>query len=181
MRRMPVQLTTHDFNADSATLRARLQAWCVAMLSIQCDAYTLGVALGAGAVYQGRGKAMLTPAVLLVPEGHSGALEADRVTVAPVLAVDLLDAATGPAASEALVERYAAAGALEYWQIRIETLEQPFFYQRNGDGGFDRVKPDRKGNYFSGFGESLTFPAHWFADQPSMWVMMRHWDIIDDD
>lgn len=173
--------TTLGFNSDSATLRARLQAWCVTMLSIQCDAYTLGVALGAGVVFKGKGEALLTPAVLVVPEGHGGALEADRVAIAPVLAVDLLDGATGPAAAQALVERYAAAGAQEYWQIWIETLEQPVFYQRNGNGGFDRVKPDRKGNYFSGFGESLSFPARWFADQPSLWVMMRHWAIIDED
>ncbi|MEO6062830.1 MAG: hypothetical protein ABIQ99_12905 [Thermoflexales bacterium] len=178
---MPTSPITPGFNPDSATLRARLQAWCVAMLSIQCDAYTLGVALGAGVVFQGRGELLLTPAVLVVPEGHGGALEADRVSAAPVLAVDLLDAATDAAAARALVERYAAAGALEYWQIRIETLEEPAFHQSNGSGGFDRVKPDRKGNYFSGFSESLAFPARWFADQPSLWVMMRHWAIIDDD
>jgi len=169
------------FNPESATMRARLQAWCVAMLSIQCDAYTLGVTLGAGAVYYGRGDGPLMPAVLVVPEGHGGALESDRVGLAPVLALDLLDAATGPAAARVLVERYAAAGALEYWQIRLEALEKPEFYQQNGKGDFDRVKPDRKGNYFSGFGESLTFPARWFAEQPSLWVMMRHWAIIDDE
>ena len=178
---MPTLPTTLGFNPESATLRARLQAWCVAMLSIQCDAYTLGVAFGAGVVFQGRGEAPLTPAVLVVPEGHGGALEAARISVAPVLAVDLLDAATDAAAAKVLVERYAAAGALEYWQIWIETLETPAFYQRNGSGGFDRVKPDRKGNYFSGFSESLTFPASWFAEQPSLWVMMRHWAIIDDE
>ena len=178
---MPTLPTTLGFNPESATLRARLQAWCVAILSIQCDAYTLGVVLGAGAVFQGRGEAPLTPAVLVVPEGYGGALEAARVAAAPVLAVDLLDAATSPAAAKVLLERYAAAGALEYWQIRIETPETPAFYQRTSSGGFDRVKPDRKANYFSGFSESLTFPANWFAEQPSLWVMMRHWAIIDDD
>ena len=178
---MPSLPLMPGFNSASATLRARLQAWCVAMLSIQCDAYTLGVVLGAGAVYQGRGEALLKPAVLVVPEGHGGALEAERVGAAPVLAVDLLDAATGPVAAKALVEHYAAAGALEYWQIWMETLEMPFFHQRSGSGRLERVKPDRKGNYFSGFGESLTFPARWFEEQPSLWVMMRHWAIIDDD
>ena len=177
---MSSQPPTPGSNPNTATLRARLQAWCVSMLSIQCDAYALGVALGAGVVYLGRGEAPLSPAVLMVPEGHGGALEADRVAIAPVLAVDLLDAATSPAAARGLIERYAAAGALEYWQIRIETLEEPALYQRNASGGFDRVKPDRQGNYYSGFGESLVFPARWFADQPSLWVMMRHWDIIDD-
>ena len=178
---MPSLPATPAFNPASATVRARLQAWCVAMLSIQCDAYTLGVTLGAGVIYQGPGETPLMPAVLVVPEGHGAALKADRVARAPVLAIDLLDAATGPAAAQALVERYAAAGALEYWQIRIETPEKPAFYQRNGAGALERVTPDRKGNYFSGFGESLSFPAHWIADQPSLWVMMRHWAIIDDD
>jgi hypothetical protein len=178
---MPSLPATPAFNPASATLRARLQAWCVAMLSIQCDAYTLGVVLGTGAVYCGRRESPLTPAVLVVPEGHGGALEADRVAGAPVLAVDLLDAATSQAGAKTLTERYAAAGALEYWQIRIETPEQPVFYQRNGHGGLDQVKPDRKGSYYSLFGESLSFPARWFSEQPSLWVMLRHWDIIDDE
>jgi Uma2 family endonuclease len=178
---MPSTPTTLVFNPGSATMRARLQAWCLAMLSIQCDAYTLGVALGAGAVFQGRGQTPLTPAVLVVPEGHASALEADRVSAAPVLAIDLLDDATGLAVAKGLVEHYAEAGALEYWQIRIEALDRPSFFQRKGTGGFDQVKPDRKGTYYSLFGESLTFPARWFSEQPSLWVMMRHWAIIDDD
>ena len=178
---MPIAAPARRAAPGTATVRARLQAWCVAMLSIQCDAYQLGVTLGAGARYRGRGETLLAPDALVVPEGWGGALEADWVGDAPILAVDLLDAGTGAAEARVLSERYASAGALEYWQVRVERPESPVFYQRHGRGGFDPIPADRAGRYYSALGEYLAFPPVWFAEQPSLWVMMRYWGIIDDD
>ncbi len=150
------------------------------MLSIQCDAYTLGVVLGQGARFMGRGRISLEPAILVVPEGWGTALRSDHVGESPALAVDILDPATDASAARVLRERYAAAGAQEYWQLRVEAPSRPAFFQLGQSGAYDLVSPDRNGDYFSSLGESLVIPARWFEDQPDIWTMMREWSIIDD-
>lgn len=164
-----------------AGARARLQAWCVGLLSIQCDAYGLGLALGEGIRYRGRSGAALKPAALLLPAGFEAALGTDFVDDAPVLAIELVDPLLPPSALIELIERYRLAGCLEAWFIPVGRPDRTQFFQRDGTGRFDRIGADRTGVYFSLLSETLFFPASWPVELPSLWKMMRHWEIIDAD
>ena len=147
-------------------------------MAIQCQAYELGVALGAGARYRGRGTEPLSPAALVVPADWESAVVDGAIGDIPALAVEIAPA--GAAGEKNVIDRYARAGAIELWMLRASGSAQPAFYQRSARGVLERIAADIHGDYFSALGESVVIPARWFAEQPSLWQMMRHWGMLTD-
>ena len=167
-----------EHSSDFAVLQAKMQAWCVNLLSIPVDAYQLGAVLGKGAPVRTAGQ-MLTPDVLFVSEQDRKAVKADAIYGAPLLAIDMLHSRVPEHERSALREQYAAAHVLEYWQIDVDQ-GQPFFYQASAAWDYDRIEPDKAGMHYSTAIVELSFPATWFRRQPDLWTMMAYWGMIED-
>lgn len=165
-------------SASADASRARLQAWCINLLSLQCQAYALGEVLGAGTRYRGRGRAILAPAALVLADGGQGDVTDAAIGDVPALAV-VIGEAEAPT-PEMEIDRYAKAGTLELWVLHATRRDAPEFYQRSVGGVLERIAPDAHGDYFSALGESVVIPVRWFSELPSLWDMMRHWGMLTD-
>ncbi len=167
-----------DQAAGYAVLQARMQAWCVGLLSIPVDAYQLGAVLGKGAPVRVGGD-ILAPDVMFVAAQERRQVKADAVYAVPLLAVDMLHSGVSERERAALRGRYAAAHVLEYWQIDVDQ-GRPHFYQAGAAWQYDCIAPDRAGMHFSVAIVELSFPAVWFRRQPDLWTMMAYWGMIED-
>ncbi len=167
-----------DFNPTTAVLAARLQAWCVCMLSVLVDAYQLGAVIGKGASFHVGGDT-LRPDVMFIPGVDRKIVAADAVRGAPQLAIDLIDSHLPRAECTSLRAHYAAAHVLEYWQVEVDRA-QPSFYQANAAWTYDLIPPDKAGVHFSTALVELSFPALWFRRQPDLFTMMAYWELISD-
>lgn len=167
-----------DYSSDFAVLQARMQAWCVNLLSIPVDAYQLGAVIGKGAPVRIDGD-ILTPDVMFVSGQERKSVKADAIIGAPLLAIDMLHSQVPESERSALRARYAAAHVLEYWQIDVDK-GQPYFYQAGAAWAYDRIEPDKAGMHFSTAIVELSFPAIWFRRQPDLWTMMAYWGMIED-
>ena len=166
------------FNPSTSVLQAKLQAWCVGMLSILVDAYKLGAVIGKGACIN-TPDGSLYPDVMFVATEDSKIVSADAVRGAPLLTIDVIDSKLPAAEREALRQRYAAAHVLEYWQVEADRA-RPTFYQASAQWSYDAIPPDKIGMHFSAAIEELAFPVGWFRSQPDLFTMMTYWDIISD-
>lgn len=171
-----------DFSPSTAVLQAKLQAWCVNLLSILVDAYQLGAVLGKGACLRTEADDMLSPDVLFVPTDVRKSVGADAVRAtaadgAPTLAIDIIHSGMPAAQRAAWRQRYAAAHVLEYWQIEADKAH-PLFYQASADWQYDAILPDKAGMHFSTAIVELSFPVSWFRRQPDVWSMMQYWGMI---
>jgi len=167
-----------------SVLQAKLQAWCVAMLSVVVDAYQLGAVIGKGArVAAGddalAGGQFVAPDVMFVPTAARKAVGRDAVRGAPGLAIDILHSQIPHAERAALRQRYAGLCVLEYWQIEADTA-QAALYQASADWQYDLIPPDKAGMYFSAAIPELSFPVKWFREQPGVWTVMQRWGMIGD-
>ncbi len=166
------------FNPATAVLQAKLQAWCVGMLTILVDAYQLGAVIGRGACVRVGGET-LRPDVMFVPALDRKIVAADVVRGAPQLAIDLIHSRLPEAERAGLRARYAAAHVLEYWQVEADRAH-PNFYQASAAWTYDLIPPDKAGVHFSTALVELTFPALWFRRQPDLFTMMSYWGLISD-
>lgn len=167
-----------DFNPQTAVLQAKMQAWCVGMLSVLTDAYKLGAVIGKGASIRIDGDT-LYPDVMFIPTQDRKIVSADAVHGGPLLAIDLIDSKLPAAERESLCRRYNAAHVLEYWQVEADHA-RPTFYQASAAWTYDVISPDRAGMHFSTAIVELAFPVSWFRSQPDLFTMMTYWDIISD-
>ncbi|MCL4506201.1 MAG: Uma2 family endonuclease [Chloroflexi bacterium] len=167
------------FNPSISVLQARMQAWCVNLLSIPVDAYQLGAVIGKGAPVRAVGSDALYPDVMFVSGQDRKAVQADAIYGAPLLAIDMLHSGVPERERAGLRARYAAAHVLEYWQIDVDR-GQPHFYQASAAWQYDRIEPDNAGMHFSTAIVELSFPAVWFRRQPDLWTMMAYWGMIED-
>ena len=78
-----------DFTPNTAVLQAKMQAWCVNLLSIPVDAYKLGAIIGKGAVIQMVGGDALAPDVMFVSGDDRKIVTPGAIRGAPLLAIDL--------------------------------------------------------------------------------------------
>ena len=168
-----------DFTPKFAVLQAKLQAWCVGLLSIPVDAYKLGAVIGKGATIQTGDKQGLWPDVVFVATEDRKSVGADVIHGSPLLAIDILHSQVPESQRAELRRQYAAARVLEYWQIDADKAT-PAFYQASAGWEYDRVEPDKGGMHFSTAIVELSFPAQWFRRQPDLWTMMAYWGMIED-
>jgi hypothetical protein len=166
------------FNPQTAVLQAKMQAWCVGMLSILADAYQLGAVIGKGASIR-NGEDELFPDVMFVPTQDRKIVGPDAVHGGPLLAIDMIDSKFPAAERESLCRRYNAAHVLEYWQVEVDRAH-PTFYQASAAWTYDLIAPDKAGMHFSTAIVELSFPVTWFRKQPDIFTMMTYWDIISD-
>jgi hypothetical protein len=169
-----------DFTSSTAVLQAKLQAWCVCLLSVPVDAYKLGAVIGKGAPIRTATGDALWPDVMFVLTEHRESVSAEAVAGAPALTIDIITSAMPEDQRAALCKRYAAAGVNEYWQIEADKASV-FLYQANASGGLDPIQPDKAGIHFSSAIVELSFPIIWFRHQPDVWTMMSWWGMIHDD
>ncbi len=168
----------NPFDPTSAVLAARLQAWCVCLLSILVDAYQLGAVIGKGASVQVGGDT-LQPDVMFIPAEDHQIVAADVVRGAPQLAIDLIPSRMPEAERASLRARYATIHVLEYWQVEVDRA-RPAFYQASASWTYDLIPPDKAGVHFSIALVELSFPVQWFQRQPDLFTMMSYWDLISD-
>lgn len=172
---------TMDFTPSTTVLQAKLQAWCVNLLSILVDAYELGAVLGKGACLRTEAGDALYPDIMFVPTSAREAVRADAVHAttgaAPTLAIDFIHSDMPDAEHAALRQRYAAARILEYWQVEADKA-RPLFYQASAAWTYDMIPPDKAGMHFSVAIVELSFPVVWFRRQPGLWSMMQYWGMI---
>jgi hypothetical protein len=166
-----------EFNSSTAVLQAKLQAWCVNLLSILVDAYQLGAVLGRGAVIRTHSGDVLSPDVMFVAAEDRKSVGADAVRGAPPLAIDIIYSGMPEEQRADLRRRYAAAHVLEYWQIEADNAT-PHLYQASAGWTYDVIPPDKDGMHFSTAMVELSFPVLWFRRQPSLWSMMEFWGMI---
>lgn len=163
-------------------LRARMQSWCIGLLSIISDAYELGAVIGAGApIKLTKDNDFMRPDVIFVPTELSKSVGADYITpgaVGPALAIDLITSAATAEQRHARMKQFAEAKVLEVWQIEVDK-PRASFYQADAEWRYDRIPPDKSGVYYSSVAEELFFPADWFRTQPDLWKMMAYWGIVD--
>jgi hypothetical protein len=167
-----------DFNPQTAVLQAKMQAWCVSMLSVLTDAYKLGAVIGKGACIRTAEDA-LYPDVIFIPTEDRKIVGPDAVRGGPLLAIDVIDSKLPAAERESLRRRYNAAHVLEYWQVEADRAH-PTFYQASAAWEYDLIPPDKAGMHFSSAIVELAFPVTWFRNQPDLFTMMTYWDIISD-
>ena len=167
-----------DFNPQTAVLQAKMQAWCVSMLSVLTDAYKLGAVIGKGACIRSAEDA-LYPDVIFIPTEDRKIVGPDAVRGGPLLAIDVIDSTLPAAERENLRRRYNAAHVLEYWQVEADRAH-PTFYQAGAAWEYDLIPPDKAGMHFSTAIVELAFPVTWFRNQPDLFTMMTYWDIISD-
>lgn len=156
--------------------RAQMQAWVVNLITLVANAYDGGVVVGAGAQLGSDKVALLPDAMLLLPFENG---DGDGVGW-PALAISIFDKDTKADARQVLIERYAAAGVHEYWQVQAES-GRAWLLQRSADGQLEVIPPDKQGLHFSAVLAELAFPVAWFVDQPDMWHMMDWWGLIDEE
>lgn len=168
-----------DFSPNTAVLQARLQAWCVGLLSIIVDAYKLGAVIGKGATIRTDAGDILSPDLMFVLSEDRKIVGADAVRGSAALAIDILHSTLLEDQRAALRDRYSAAHVLEYWQIEADKA-RPFLYQANANWRYDLVPPDKAGIHFSVAIVELSFPIVWFRNQPDLWTMMSWWGMITD-
>jgi hypothetical protein len=173
-----------DTFSPVSVLQAKLQAWCVAMLSVVVDAYQLGAVIGKGARVAAGDAALargehVSPDVLFVPTDAREIVGRDAVRGAPGLVIDILHSGVPQAEREALRRRYAGLRVLEYWQVEADTA-QSALYQASADWQYDLIPPDKAGMYFSAAIVELSFPVKWFREQPGVWAIMQRWEMIGD-
>ncbi|HEY3289484.1 MAG TPA: Uma2 family endonuclease, partial [Anaerolineae bacterium] len=137
-----------EFSPTTAVLQAKMQAWCVGLLSIPVDAYKIGAVIGKGAVIQTPDGDSLSPDVMFVAGQDRKIVTAGTVNGAPVLAIDMLQSQTPPSLRVNLRARYAAAHVLEYWQIEGDKGIAAL-YQANAMWDYDLIEPDKAGMHFS--------------------------------
>ncbi len=166
------------FSTQVSILQARLQAWCVGMLSILVDAYDLGAVIGKGAPVQA-GDVELWPDVVFVPKNSRHIVGRDAIKGAPALCIDIIHSGLAQAEREALRERYAGIHVVEYWQVEADTARADL-YQANANWRYDLIPPDKAGMHFSSAIVELSFPVRWFREQPGMWRIMQAWGMIRD-
>lgn len=167
-----------DTISSVSVLQAKLQAWCVGLLSIVVDAYELGTVLGKGALIEA-GDGTLSPDVTYVPNDGRTTVGPDRVRGAPALAIDIIHRAMPEADRRALRQRYADVRVLEYWQIEADTARS-FLFQASADWTYDMIAPDKAGMHFSSAIAELSFPVKWFHEQPGVWKIMEQLGMIHD-
>ena len=167
-----------NFNPSTSVLQAKLQAWCVSMLSILVDAYELGAVIGRGACVQ-VGEETLQPDVMFIPTVDRKIVTAGAVRGAPLLAIDLIHSQMPKPERTSLQERYAAAHVLEYWQLEADRAH-PAFFQASAEWTYNQIPPDKAGVHFSTAIVELSFPALWFRSQPDLFTMMSYWGLISD-
>jgi hypothetical protein len=168
-----------DFSPSTAVLQARMQAWCINLLSIPVDAYQLGAVIGKGAAIRTDEGDTLSPDVVFVPTAGRKIVAADAIHGAPLLAIDIIHSGMPERQRASLCQCYAAAHVLEYWQIEADKAK-PLFYQANAQWGYDLILPDKGGMHFSTAIVELSFPILWFRRQPDLWSMMQYWGMIQD-
>ncbi|MCS7060684.1 MAG: hypothetical protein RMN25_05910 [Anaerolineae bacterium] len=161
-----------------SVLQAKLQAWCVSMLSLVVDAYDLGAVIGKGAVVQAGGQ-NLTPDVLFVSKSQRAMVGADAIHGPPALCIDIIYRTVPEPERESLRQRYASIQVVEYWQIEADT-GQAALYQASATWSYDLIPPDKAGMHFSSAIVELSFPVRWFREQPSVWRIMQAWGMIRD-
>ncbi len=168
-----------DFTPNTAVLQAKMQAWCVNLLSIPVDAYKLGAIIGKGAVIQMVGGDALAPDVMFVSGDDRKIVTPGAIRGAPLLAIDMIHSQTPAPLAAALRTRYAAAHVLEYWQIEVDK-GRAGLYQANAAWDYDLIEADKAGMHFSTAIVELSFPVQWFLHQPDIWTMMAYWGMIED-
>jgi Putative restriction endonuclease len=168
-----------DFYPSSAVLQAKLQAWCVNLLSIPVDAYKLGAVIGKGASIQTSTGDTLRPDVIFVPNEDRKSVGADAIHGSPLLVIDIIHSHMPENQRADLRLRYAAARVLEYWQVEADKAS-PALYQASANWAYDRIEPDKGGMHFSAAIVELSFPVQWFRRQPDLWTMMAYWGMIED-
>lgn len=166
------------FSPQVSVLQAKLQAWCVSMLSVVVDAYDLGAVIGKGVIVQA-GETALWPDVAFVPKSRRGIVGRDAIRGAPALCIDIIHSGLPEAEREALRQRYAGIQVVEYWQVEADTA-QAALYQASAGWQYDLIPPDKAGMHFSAAIVELSFPVKWFREQPSVWRIMQAWGMIRD-
>ena len=163
-------------------LRARMQSWCIGLLSVVSDAYQLGAVIGYGApIKLKKNNDFMRPDVIFVPAEFSKSINADFIApgdIGPALAIDIISSATPETQHAARMKQYGDAKVLEVWQIEVDR-PRVSFYQADTKWGYDLVPPDKGGIYYSSVAEELSFPVNWFRTQPNLWKMMEYWGMID--
>lgn len=167
-----------DFSPHISVLQAKLQAWCVSMLSVVVDAYDLGAVIGKGAALR-TGEADLWPDVIFVPKRSRGIVGRDAIKGAPALCIDIIHSSLPETERAALRGRYAGIHVLEYWQVEADTA-QAALYQADAEWRYDLIPPDKAGMHFSTAIVELSFPVRWFREQPGIWRIMQAWGMIHD-
>ncbi|MGQ9903134.1 MAG: hypothetical protein ACUVRU_02105 [Anaerolineae bacterium] len=165
-----------DFSPCVSVLQAKLQAWCVGMLSVVVDAYSLGAVIGKGTALR-TGEADLWPDVIFVPKRSRGIVSRDAIKGAPTLCIDIIHSGFPEAERAALRQRYAGIHVLEYWQVEADTA-QAALYQADAEWRYDLIPPDKAGMHFSTAIVELSFPVKWFREQPDIWRIMQAWGMI---
>lgn len=168
-----------EFDPQFSVLQAKLQAWCVSLLSIVVDAYQLGAVLGRGALVAAPDGDILAPDVAYIPAARRKIAGPDAVRGSPGLAIDILHSHVPEPDRAELRRRYARLGVLEYWQIEADTARAAL-YQANAEGGYDLILPDKVGMHFSAAIPELSFPVRWFREQPGVWTILQRWGMIRD-
>ena len=161
-----------------SVLQAKLQAWCVSMLSVVVDAYELGAVIGKGAIVRA-GQEDLAPDVAFVPTASRGIVARDAIKGAPALCIDIIHGGMSEAERGMLRHRYAGIQVVEYWQVEADT-GQAALYQASAEWQYDLIPPDKAGMHFSSAIVELSLPVKWFREQPGVWRMMQQWDMIHD-
>lgn len=166
------------FLPQVSVLQAKLQAWCVSLLSVVVDAYDLGAVIGKGVIVQA-GETALWPDVAFVPKSSRGIVGRDAIRGAPALCIDIIHSRLPEAEREALRQRYAGIHVVEYWQVEADTA-QAALYQASAGWQYDLIPPDKAGMHFSAAIVELSFPVKWFREQPTVWRIMQAWGLIRD-
>jgi hypothetical protein len=168
-----------DFSPNTSVLQAKMQAWCVGLLSILVDAYKLGAVIGKGAAIQTADGEALSPDVMFVSGDDPKIVTPGAIRGAPLLAIDIIHSQTPAPMRANLRSHYAAAHVLEYWQIEVDK-GQAELYQANAAWDYDLIETDMAGMHFSAAIVELSFPVQWFRQQPDLWTMMAYWGMIED-
>ena len=168
-----------DYSPHTSVLQAKMQAWCIGLLSIPVDAYKLGAIIGKGAIVQTASGDTLSPDVMFVSGDDRKIVTPAAIRGAPLLAVDMIHSQTPASLRNTLQARYAAAHVLEYWQIEVDKGVAGL-YQANAEWNYDLIAADKAGLHFSTAIVELSFPVQWFRQQPDIWTMMAYWGMIED-
>ena len=168
-----------DIDPRFSVLQAKLQAWCVSLLSIVVDAHHLGAVLGKGARVAEAGGVFLTPDVAFIPAARRKIVGPDSVRGAPGLVIDILQSGVLEPERDGLRRRYARLRALEYWQIEADTARAAL-YQADARWEYELIPPDKAGMHYSAAIPELSFPVRWFREQPGVWTIMQRLGMIHD-